>query len=238
MPKIAAREAAFGRIGQSGSARVRPFAQGPAMTDPTMTDLVVFLAFLAVAFLVPGPDMVLILRTGAAQGRGAARAVALGLAVARTVHVSLSAVGLAALLVASPVVFGWLRLAGAAYLVWLGWRVWRAGVALPELGGAPVLSPAAAFLRGLVTNILNPKALLFCSVLLPQFVRSDQANASARFVVLGAVLVAAGLAFDLVYAEAGTKLGRWLDRRPAAQRAQRWIFSGLLVSFGVGLMAG
>lgn len=203
-----------------------------------MSDLVPFLALLAVAYLIPGPDMVLILQTGAAQGRRAAWAAAFGLALARAAHVSLSAFGLAALLVASPVIFEGLRFAGAAYLAWVGCRIWRTGIALPETGAGPALSPSAAFGRGFLTNIANPKALLFCSVLLPQFVRPEQGDASGRFVLLGGILVATGFAFDLAYAAAGARLGLWLDRNPAAQRAQSWIFGALLISFGVGLAAG
>jgi threonine/homoserine/homoserine lactone efflux protein len=203
-----------------------------------MSDLVLFLALLAVAYLVPGPDMVLILQTGATQGRTAAWAAASGLALARAAHVGLSAVGLAALLITSPTLFEGLRLAGAAYLAWLGWRIWRSGIARPETGAAPALSPAAAFGRGLLTNIANPKALLFCSVLLPQFVRPEQGNAAGRFVLLGSLLVATGLAFDLAFAAAGARLGRWFDRHPAARRVQGWIFAGLLIGFGVSLVAG
>lgn len=203
-----------------------------------MSDLILFLALLAVAYLIPGPDMVLILQTGAAQGRRAAWAAAFGLALARAAHVGLSAVGLAALLVASPTTFDGLRLAGAAYLAWLGWRIWRTGLARPVTGAVPILSPAAALRRGLLTNIANPKALLFCSVLLPQFVRPEQDSAAGRFILLGGILVATGLAFDLAFAAAGARLGLWLDRHPAAQRVQGWVFAGLLIGFGVSLVAG
>lgn len=200
-----------------------------------MADLALFIALLAVAYLVPGPDMVLILQTGAVQGRGPARAAALGLAIARAAHVGLSALGVATLLIASPPAFEGLRLVGAAYLVWLGWRIWRSSVTLSEATAAPSLSPAAAFRRGVLTNIANPKALLFCSVLLPQFIRPEQGSVLDRALLLGGILVTTGLTFDLAYAEAGAGLGRWLARYPAAQTVQRWVFAGLLVSFGVGL---
>jgi threonine/homoserine/homoserine lactone efflux protein len=226
-------------LSEADFARIRP---GPGTTlrrpatESDMADLGVFVALLAVAYLVPGPDMVLILQTGAAQGRGPARAAALGLALARGLHVALSALGLAALLVASPAVFDALRLAGAAYLVWLGWRIWRGGVGIGEPGSAaPPWSRAAAFRRGLLTNLANPKALLFCTVLLPHFVRSEPDAMAARFLLLGGVLVATGLLFDLAYAEAGAGLGRWLRRHPVARRVQGWIFAGLLAGFGIGL---
>ena len=92
-----------------------------------------------------------------------------------------------------------------------------------------------AIRRGLLTNLLNPKALLFCSVLLPQFVDPAAGPLFAQFVVLGAVLVAVGFVFDACYALAGAGIGRWLERRPLAQRIQQWLFGSVLVGFGVRL---
>lgn len=90
-------------------------------------------------------------------------------------------------------------------------------------------------LRGLLTNLLNPKALLFCSVLLPQFVSPEAGSLAVQFAALGAVLVLVGLAFDCAYALVGGRLGRWLASRPRAQRLQQWGFGGLLIGFGVRL---
>lgn len=78
-----------------------------------------FLA-LAVVYLLPGPDMILLLQTGARQGKAQALATALGLALSRGCHVALAALGLAALFKAAPWTFDLVRLAGAAYLLWIG----------------------------------------------------------------------------------------------------------------------
>ena len=92
-----------------------------------------------------------------------------------------------------------------------------------------------AAVRGFLTNLLNPKALLFCSVLLPQFVRSENGSMPGQFAMLGAILVATGLAFDLVYAGTGATLSRWTGRPPLNQALQRWVFAALLVGFGLRL---
>ncbi len=138
-------------------------------------DTSAFLIALAVVYLVPGPDMLLLFQTGARQGRRAALVTALGLALARACHVLMAATGLALLFRTAPWTFDLVRLLGAAYLAWLGLQMLRGGgLALPtsDAGSAPVVPHAdrRALLRGLLTNLLNPKALLFCSVLLPQFV--------------------------------------------------------------------
>src|SRR5690606_8900300 len=97
-------------------------------------------------------------------------------------------------------------------------------------------SDGSAFFRGLLTNILNPKALLFCSVMLPQFIRPGQESMAGQFLQLGGVLVGVGLAFDLVYASVGFVLGRWLSRHPLVQTLQQWAFATVLIGFGLRLL--
>ncbi|WP_033874070.1 LysE family translocator [Pseudomonas aeruginosa] len=203
-------------------------------------DTSAFLIALAVVYLVPGPDMLLLFQTGARQGRRAALVTALGLALARACHVLMAATGLALLFRTAPWTFDLVRLLGAVYLAWLGLQMLRGGgLALPtsDAGSAPVVPHAdrRALLRGLLTNLLNPKALLFCSVLLPQFVSPGAGSLAVQFAALGTVLVLVGLAFDCAYALVGGRLGRWLASRPRAQRLQQWGFGGLLIGFGVRL---
>lgn len=203
-----------------------------------MEDLGLYLLALAMIFLMPGPDMILLLQTGARQGRAMALATALGLAVARTGHVALAAMGLATLFKVAPWTFDVVRIAGAAYLLWMGIHMLKPGslTSVSTAGGTPqTLSWRVAVQRGLLTNLLNPKALLFCSVLLPQFINPNAGPVAGQFVVLGVVLVVAGLLFDSGYAMAGSWVGRWLERSPSAQKVQQWLFGGLLIGFAVRL---
>lgn len=202
-----------------------------------MPNLSIFIGALAVAYLVPGPDMVLLLETGALRGRAYALATAVGLAAARAAHVALAACGLAALMRTAPLAFEIIRLCGVAYLLWLGVGILRAKSLAPHTAQKGVRAPSyrAAARRGLMTNILNPKALLFCSVLLPQFIQPEYGPVAQQFLLLGAILVATGVAFDVFYALAGASLGRWLARRPLAQGLQRWTFGALLIGFGARL---
>jgi threonine/homoserine/homoserine lactone efflux protein len=197
-----------------------------------------FFMALVVVYLLPGPDMILLLQTGARQGKGAALATAVGLGIARGCHVALAALGLAALFKAAPWTFDVVRLAGAAYLLWIGIQCLRTTM-LPNLNSADTTTEKPhwreAIQRGLLTNLLNPKALLFCSVLLPQFINPQAGPVLAQFAVLGVMLVSVGLLFDSAYALTGAALGRWLQRSPSAQRLQQWLFGSLLIGFAVRL---
>jgi len=203
-----------------------------------MQGLWLFFMALAVVYLLPGPDMILLLQTGARQGKGAALATAVGLAIARGCHVALAALGLAALFKAAPWTFDVVRLAGAAYLLWIGIQCLRTTM-LPSLTSADTTGEktrwGTAIRRGLLTNLLNPKALLFCSVLLPQFINPQAGPVLGQFATLGVVLVGVGLLFDSAYALVGAALGRWLQRSPSAQRLQQWLFGSLLIGFAVRL---
>lgn len=202
-----------------------------------MSELWLFMMALAVVYLLPGPDMILLLQTGARQGKTAALATAIGLGVARACHVALAALGLAALFKAAPWTFDAVRLAGAAYLLWIGIQCLRTTM-MPNLSdNGPIQGPRwrEAIQRGLLTNLLNPKALLFCSVLLPQFIDPHAGPVLGQFMALGAMLVGVGLLFDSFYALAGAALGRWLQHSPSAQRLQQWLFGSLLIGFAVRL---
>jgi threonine/homoserine/homoserine lactone efflux protein len=203
----------------------------------SVAELWMFFIAVAVVYLLPGPDMILLLQTGARQGKTAALATAIGLAIARSCHVVLAALGLATLFKAAPWTFDVVRLVGAAYLLWLGVQCLRSNL-LPTLnttGAAPTLAWREAIQRGVLTNLLNPKALLFCSVLLPQFIDPHAGSVLRQFAILGMVLVSIGFLFDSAYALVGAALGRWLQRSPSAQRLQQWLFGSLLIGFAVRL---
>jgi threonine/homoserine/homoserine lactone efflux protein len=203
-----------------------------------MENLALFILALSMVLLMPGPDMILLLQTGARQGRAKALATAFGLAIARGCHVALAALGLATLFKVSPWTFEVVRIVGAAYLLWLGLKMFKPGVmsgASAGTSGESIISWRTAILRGLLTNLLNPKALLFCSVLLPQFIDANAGSVAGQFAQLGVILVLIGLSFDSVYAMAGGWIGRWLARNATAQRIQQWLFGSLLIGFAVRL---
>jgi len=226
--------------------------------------LAVYVAALIVVYAVPGPDMALILQTSIARGVRSGFAAAAGLGLSRATHVTLSACGMAALLRNAPWLYDAVRYVGAVYLAWVGIQIFRSpgfavsghardehrAVAASDAAGASVASMASmasavpagaarplrtAFVKGLLTNLLNPKALLFCSVLLPQFVRPEAGPVALQMIELGVVLLAIGACFDAVYTLGAARIANWMRAHPLAQTLQRWTFSAALIGFAVRL---
>ncbi|MBC8751341.1 threonine/homoserine/homoserine lactone efflux protein [Paraburkholderia sp. WC7.3g] len=203
--------------------------------------LAVYVAALIVVYAVPGPDMALILQTSIARGVRSGFAAAAGLGVSRATHVTLSACGMAALLRNAPWLYDAVRYAGAIYLAWVGIQIFLSpGFALPagsrDTQAADASRPLrSAFVKGLLTNLLNPKALLFCSVLLPQFVRPEAGPVVWQMIELGVVLLAIGVCFDALYAIGAARIANWLRAHPLAQTVQRWTFSAALIGFALRL---
>jgi threonine/homoserine/homoserine lactone efflux protein len=203
--------------------------------------LFVYFAALCVVYALPGPDMALLLQTSIGRGARCGFASAGGLALSRATHVTLSACGVAALLRSAPWLYQVVRFGGAAYLGWLAVQIFRAPVfALPAggPGARPLHSPhplRAAFAKGLLTNLLNPKALLFCSVLLPQFLRPDAGRIGWQMAELGVLLVATGACFDALYVSGAARIAGWVRAHPFAQTVQRWTFCVALLGFALRL---
>src|SRR6266536_644787 len=198
-----------------------------------------FLSSRAVAMasvLVPGPDTFVVLRTALADGPRAGRWAAAGSGVGNLVWGAASVVGVAAVLAASAGAFATLKLAGAAYLVYLGAQALRAAVRGDGLaagdGRRRAVSRAAALRRGLASDLLNVKVGLFWTALVPQFVGADSGPLlpTAMVVAMG-VLVFAWLA---AYAHLAARLSRTLKRREAA-RAVNGTVGVVLVALGAAL---
>lgn len=203
-----------------------------------MSELLLFFSALVAIYLAPGPDMLLVLGTTVSEGVRPAIATAVGLALARSIHVFLAGVGLAALFESHPWAYHIVRLSGAAYLLYLGWRFFRTAGDLPALTASSTAGSASggylvALRRGLATNLLNPKSLIFCSVLLPQFIHPELSGVSGQFAALALLLVLTGFAFDIGYALVGRGLWALTAQNVRYQRAQSNMFA--LLMMGIGL---
>lgn len=135
-----------------------------------------FLATVAVIALSPGPGAVLSMATGLRAGVVAAWCAIAGLEAALMLQLAVVVAGVGALLATSQTAFGALKLAGAAYLVWLGVQRWRAKP-LPlvtEAPAAPDEMPLRLFIQGLLVNLTNPKAIIFIAALVPQFLDASR----------------------------------------------------------------
>jgi threonine/homoserine/homoserine lactone efflux protein len=195
-----------------------------------------FLAVAAVAMLVPGPDTFVVLRTALADGPRAGTWAAAGSAAGNLMWGAASVLGVAALLAASGSAFAVLKLAGAAYLIVLGAQALLAaarGERLAEDSAREdTLSPAAAFRRGLVSDLLNVKVGLFWTALVPQFVTAD----SSVLLPPAMVLAMASLAFGWLtaYAHLAARMSRALRRRGSSMAVNGTV-GAVLVALGVRL---
>jgi len=166
------------------------------MIEPALLSL--YLGALTAVYLSPGPDMALIMAVSAGQGKRAGLHTATGIGAARFLHVMGSGLGLAALFAAHPSFQDIVRFAGAGYLLFWAWKMIHAKAENIDAGRA-LSSTGSDMLRGFLTNLLNPKALLFCSLLLPQFTSAERGALLPQFIWLGVILVSVGLFFDVVY---------------------------------------
>ncbi|MBU9208625.1 LysE family translocator [Burkholderia multivorans] len=198
--------------------------------------LFIYLAALAAIYAVPGPDMALVLQTSIGRGVRPGIAAAAGLSLSRSAHVTLSACGVAALIRGAPWLYEAIRYGGALYLGYVAIQVFRSPVFDVGDGDAAAAGELRqSFVKGLLTNLLNPKALLFCSVLLPQFVRPEAGPVVWQMFTLGALLVAAGVCFDLACVFGASRIAAWMRAHPLAQTVQRWTFSAALLGFALRL---
>ena len=194
------------------------------------SQLVPFVGAAILIALTPGADTALVVRNALIAGAPPARRTALGTSTGLLVWGVASACGVAAVLNASAEVFTAVKLAGALYLVWLGVQAIRHAGAHEASGRAPGSSP---FRQGLLCNLLNPKAGIFFTALLPQFV-SPQDPVLLVSLLMTAIAAVASLAWLSVYATVVPRAGDIL-RRPRVRRALDRATGAVLIGLGVRL---
>lgn len=194
-----------------------------------------FLAATLVVALSPGPGAVLSMSVGLRHGYRHALAAILGLQTALLLQLSLVALGLGALLAASENAFLAVKLAGAAYLVWLGVQKWRSPVG--EEGASPMdeALKSGFYRQGILVNLGNPKAIVFIAALVPQFI-DPAAPKAIQFLVIGITMFSIDVAVMSGYALlAGRFRNSVRDRRAVV--LQNRMFGAIFVGAGC-LLAG
>jgi len=198
--------------------------------------LLAFVAVSAVVICTPGPDTALIVRNTLSGGRASGVATAGGVTLGILVWVVAASAGVVALLRASEPVFQALKLAGAAYLAYLGVVSLRAAVAgrphERKVRGPAPLRPRRAFRQGLLSNLGNPKIAVFFASLLPQFVPGGS-GAFAVSLALGLLFAVMGLSWLTMYAFAVAKLGDVLSG--PVRRVLDAVTGVILVALGLRL---
>lgn len=204
-----------------------------------MSSILAFSALSVVLVIIPGPAVMLVLKSAIARGRGPALLTALGVLSADLVWAAASVAGLTALLVSSQIAFDVVRYLGAAYLVYLGVKLLLARAALPapEQGTAPasVGKPRSrwrAFREGLISDLSNPKTVIVFTSVIPQFI--DHGARPVDTLVLGAVFAVIGFLSLVTYALVFSAAAKML-REARVIRAILRVGGAILAAFGVGL---
>lgn len=204
----------------------------------TAAQILAFLATALVLTATPGPDNLMVLSMGMSRGRRAGIAFGLGCALGCLSHTLLAVIGISALVAASPVAFTLLKLAGGAYLVWMGVQAWRHAGAVRVSGAGGDDTPLRQlFVKGLIANAINPKVVLFFLSFLPQFVVASRGQVEWQLGLLGLLFTAqAALLFGLLgYFSGG--VGAWLNRRPSAGQWLDRLAGTVFIGLGVRMMA-
>ena len=197
-----------------------------------------FVATVFVVSAIPGPNMLLVMTHGARHGLRRSSATMAGCLSALVLMLSVSAAGLGVFLEAWPAIFNALRYAGAAYLIYLGVKAWRARVddAAPAADADALQRQAASasrwtlFRGGFLVAGSNPKAILFAAALLPQFINASEPTLP-QFGILVVTFAVIEVSWYLVYASFGTRIGATLKSQSVAKAFNR-LTGGMFVGFG------
>lgn len=199
-----------------------------------------FTLFLVAVFLLnvtPGPDTAYIVGRSVAQGRGAGIVSALGISAGCIVHTLACAFGLTALLAASATAFTVVKFAGAIYLIYLGVRLifTKPGADAPAATEQKPKSLRQLFTQGFITNVLNPKVVLFFVSFFPQFVAADSPHKVLAFLALGLVFILMSTVWNCFVAWIAGSVTQRFSGKPGVKRWLDRGVGGAFVGLGVKL---
>jgi threonine/homoserine/homoserine lactone efflux protein len=202
------------------------------------TDLLMpYLAACILLTVAPGPDNILVVSLGLSRGRRPAILAAWGMVSGVLVHTTAAALGISAVLAASPAAFRAVQFAGAGYLTFLAWRILResrGGLGAARSADRAPVASWALYRRGFLMNVLNPKVALFFLAFLPQFVRSESAwPVWMQMIALGLAFMAQAFVIFTGFGLFAGLVGEALARRPWIQRLFDLLSAGVFLTLAV-----
>ena len=196
-------------------------------------DLAGFIAVATLVVVTPGPDMTLVARNTFAGGRPSGLATSAGTCSGLLVHATAAALGLSAVLLASSQAFTVVKIAGAAYLIFLGIRTILGARRETSFRNGAKVDPWAAYRQGILTNVLNPKVAIFFLSLLPQFVEPGP-GFTWRLLVLSGLFVVMGSVWLTIYTIALHAVSGFVGR-PRVKTIIESVTGSVLMALGVRL---
>jgi threonine/homoserine/homoserine lactone efflux protein len=201
---------------------------------PAPSTLLAFALLCVGLSVTPGPNMMYLVSRSICQGRRAAMVSLGGVGLGFLAYMLAAAFGITALLFAVPLAYDGLRLAGAAYLLYLAWQTLRPGGRSPfQVRDLPADSNSRLFAMGFVTNLLNPKAAMLYLSLLPQFIDPARGNVLTQSLVLGGIQIIISLSFNASIAMAAGTIAAFLGTRPLWMVIQRLLMGTVLGGLGL-----
>ncbi|HUR01564.1 MAG TPA: LysE family translocator [Nonomuraea sp.] len=187
--------------------------------------------------LTPGPNMIYLVSRSITQGRRAGLISLIGVALGFTVYLTATCLGLTAIFAYVPAAYTVLKLAGAAYLLWLAWNAVKpGGTSAFEPRELEIEPPRKLFAMGLVTCLLNPKIAILYLSLLPQFIDPAMGHVLLQSLALGSVQIFIGTLVNALIAVSAGALAAFLARRPLWLRIQRYFMGTVLAGIAVHLV--
>ncbi len=202
---------------------------------PDSASLLAYIAVSALLGITPGPDIIYVITRGISQGARAGIAAAAGLSTGFIGHTLLCVVGLSAVLAASTVAFNVIKIMGAAYLVYLGIRMWRDRDMLNFSGNPKTSTLFQIYRQTIVMNLLNPKVAIFFLAFLPQFVDVEAGAVEAQFAVLGAIFMAVSFIVMSLAGLAGGVIRNSMTQNARVAQWLRIMSGGVLIGLGIRL---
>ncbi|KQQ60282.1 lysine transporter LysE [Pseudomonas sp. Leaf127] len=203
------------------------------MVEPST--LLLFAGAVLLLLMSPGPNMAFVLAHGASYGWRGGVAAALGISAADLVLTALTAAGVTAAIAQWPPSFDLIRWAGVFYLLWMAWKALRVRATGP-LHTALQASLMSVFMRAMLNSLLNPKALLFFMVFLPQFVVPGSSSVARQIVTLGLVLTLIATFFHIALGLVGGVIRGYASGKGESAKWQSWGLAGVLVLLAVRLV--
>ncbi len=203
----------------------------------TLHELLWFALASLVLVLTPGPNMVYCVSRSLTQGPRAGLLSLAGVVLGLAVHLLAASLGLTALLLAVPLAFDAVRIAGALYLLWMAWQAVKPGGAAPfQTRALPRDGPRKLFAMGFMTNVLNPKVAMFYLSFFPQFLHPERGHWLLQCLALGAIQIAVSGGVNALLVVGAGHVSRFLNRSPRWIAAQRWFMGTVLAALALRLL--
>lgn len=204
---------------------------------PETATVVQFAIATFIIAITPGPDMTLFVGRALSEGRAAGFACMAGAMTGCVIHTTLVALGLSALIVASPQAFLALKIGGAGYLVWLAWQAIAKGSAFsPDAARRTPRPLMQNWMTGVGINLLNPKIILFFMTFLPQFVSASDPHAPGKLFFLGFLFIVVSLPLTMPMVIAADRFAGLLRKSPRVTRIVDYLFAGVFSAFALKIL--